>query len=143
MACSASSDPLVDTLPGCSRRCARLSPTTTQPSAQRVQIRVGRLSTSAAASRGAATLQHRRNPDSSPDCDIKPVCGDGEVAAIINSCFSCVDALTCEPAPEPEPDCDDGSSLSPFCDIKPVCGDGEVAAIIGSCFQCVDAVTCE
>jgi hypothetical protein len=77
-------------------------------------------------------------------CDIKPPCDDGQVAAVINSCFQCVDALTCEPpAPEPEVDCDDGSSLHPLCDIKPPCDDGQVAAVINSCFQCVDALTCE
>jgi hypothetical protein len=47
------------------------------------------------------------------------------------------------PAPEPEVDCDDGSSLHPLCDIKPPCDDGQVAAVINSCFQCVDALTCE
>jgi hypothetical protein len=76
----------------------------------------------------------------SPFCDIKPLCDGGQVAAIIGSCFQCVDETTCEP---PAPDCDDGSTLSPFCDIKPGCEDGQVAAIIGSCFRCVDAVTCE
>ncbi|MEM6995088.1 MAG: hypothetical protein AAF721_31535 [Myxococcota bacterium] len=74
-------------------------------------------------------------------CDIKPGCDDGQVAAVINSCFQCVDELTCEP-PAPET-CDDGSSLSQFCDIKPGCDDGQVAAVINSCFQCVDALTCE
>ena len=80
-----------------------------------------------------------------PLCDIKPGCEDGEVAAVINGCFQCVDEQTCEePEPEPEPEsCDDGTNLSPFCDIKPVCDDGEVAAVIGACFQCVDEVTCE
>jgi hypothetical protein len=28
-------------------------------------------------------------------CDIKPACEEGEVAAIINGCFQCVDANTC------------------------------------------------
>lgn len=31
-----------------------------------------------------------------PLCDIKPGCPDGEVAAVINGCFACVDAVTCE-----------------------------------------------
>lgn len=31
-----------------------------------------------------------------PLCDIKPGCPDGQVAAIQNSCFACVDAVTCE-----------------------------------------------
>lgn len=78
-----------------------------------------------------------------PLCDIKPACDDGHVAAVIDGCFQCVDAITCEPATVPPPSCDDGSSLHPLCDIKPGCDDGQVAAIINSCFQCVDANTCE
>lgn len=32
-----------------------------------------------------------------PLCDQKPACEDGQVAAVQNGCFSCVDEVTCEP----------------------------------------------
>lgn len=72
-------------------------------------------------------------------CDIKPGCEEGQVAAIQNGCFVCVDELTCQPPVS----CDDGSTLSQFCDIKPGCDEGQVAAIQDGCFVCVDAQTCE
>ena len=31
-----------------------------------------------------------------PLCDIREVCAEGQVSAVINSCFQCVDARTCE-----------------------------------------------
>ena len=31
----------------------------------------------------------------SPFCDIKPLCDEGQTAAIIGACFQCVDAQTC------------------------------------------------
>ncbi|MBL4685697.1 MAG: hypothetical protein JKY37_13975, partial [Nannocystaceae bacterium] len=75
-----------------------------------------------------------------PLCDQKPPCEDGQVAAVINGCFECVDEMTCEAPPQ---SCDDGSTLSQFCDQKPPCEDGQVAAVIGGCFECVDEMTCE
>jgi hypothetical protein len=75
-----------------------------------------------------------------PLCDQKPPCQAGEVAAIVNSCFSCVDSLTCA---APSEGCGDGSELSMFCDIPPVCPEGFEKAIINACFQCVDPATCE
>lgn len=75
-----------------------------------------------------------------PLCDQRPVCEDGEVSAVINGCFQCVDARTCE-APAP-PSCDDGTPA--LCTVEPpTCADDEVVAVINHCYQCVDPNTCE
>lgn len=75
-----------------------------------------------------------------PLCDIRPVCDSGQVSAVINGCFECVEARTCE---APEPTCDDGSELNPLCDIREACPDGQVSAVQNGCFACVDPSTCE
>lgn len=77
-----------------------------------------------------------------PLCDIPPTCEDGEVAAVINGCWECRDARSCEAPTSPE-DCSDGTSLSPFCDIRETCDDGLVSVVQNSCFTCVDPDTCE
>ncbi len=76
-----------------------------------------------------------------PLCDIREVCADGEVSAVINGCFQCVDAETCE-APAP-PSCDDGTTVHPLCDAREACPSGTVSAVQNGCFACVDPVTCE
>jgi hypothetical protein len=76
-----------------------------------------------------------------PLCDIREVCAEGQVSAVINGCFHCVDARTCE-APQPET-CDDGSTIHPLCDIREVCPDGQTSAIQNGCFVCVDPDTCQ
>lgn len=77
-----------------------------------------------------------------PLCDIRPACDDGEVSAVKDGCWACVDAQTCQPTPEPN-DCDDGSTVDPLCDIRETCADGQVSAVQNGCFVCVDPANCE
>lgn len=66
-----------------------------------------------------------------PSCDdgsvlacraLEPTCAAGEVAAVINSCWSCVDAATCQPSTTETEGCqDDADCPNGYCEITPAC----------------------
>ncbi len=94
-------------------------------------------------------------------CLAIPSCDDGEIAAEVNGCFTCVDADTCvdefsmcasdadcvdgfcdaSTAQCTYPNCDDGQPTA--CDaLRPDCGDYFIGAARDGCWACVDPRTC-
>lgn len=82
--------------------------------------------------------------DGSTDlCDMMPPvdCEGSLVLAIINSCWACVDPLTCK-ATDRDVHCDDGTI--PMCNMMPpTCSKSEILAYKNNCYDCVDPVTCK
>ena len=64
-------------------------------------------------------------------CDgLPPMCGEGEVAAIRDGCWQCVNAITCAPWGEP------GCGTDVDCSPREYCN----SCATGSCFGCEDCV---
>jgi|GEM_PF-3920132 len=67
-------------------------------------------------------------------------CEGSDILAIKDSCWSCVDPLSCQETDRPA-HCDDGTV--PMCNMMaPKCGLGEVLAYVDSCYECLDKETC-
>lgn len=71
----------------------------------------------------------------------EPSCPIGTVSALIDGCWTCADANTCEPLGLPL-NCDDG--LPAVCTLaEPVCPAGTIAAQQNGCWTCANPFTCE
>ena len=81
---------------------------------------------------------------SAPTCFVAPPeCGPGQVLAVRNGCFDCVDARTCgEVPPPPPPYCGDSSPV--LCDaLPPNCPLGTVVGVQNGCWACFEPWHCQ
>ena len=68
-------------------------------------------------------------------------CEGSDILAVKNSCWECVDPLSCGSSDRPA-HCDDGTV--PMCNmLPPDCEAGDVLAYVDNCYECLDEDTCE
>ncbi len=72
---------------------------------------------------------------------IRPYCGPGNTAVVVDGCWQCQDLETCTELTDPEY-CHDGSEVTCLMADELECEEHEMVAVINGCYECVNPTTC-
>ncbi len=90
-----------------------------------------------------ACTTHKCDTEDSASCEVeRPECGKDNFAVVKDSCWECVDSVSCKPIVVRDDSCDDGTEVT--CKMaEPTCEDYEILSYQNSCYKCVNKLTCE